>query len=118
MRNWTALSLLALVTPLAASTEEAARKVLSTRCWACHAQTAMGGLRLDSREAMVRGGTSGAALVAGDAAASRIYRAITRAGGDVKAMPPGAAISADESSTNAVVGLRPSARCGSAAAST
>ncbi|MBN8733668.1 MAG: PSD1 domain-containing protein [Acidobacteria bacterium] len=96
MRNWTALSLLALVTPLAASTEEAARKVLSARCWACHAQTAMGGLRLDSREAMVRGGASGAALAPGDAAASRIYRAITRTGGEVNAMPPGAAISTDE----------------------
>ena len=44
-----------------ASTEDAARKVLASRCWACHAQMAMGGLRLDSRDAMLRGGKSGAA---------------------------------------------------------
>ena len=39
-----------------ASTEEAARKVIASRCWACHAQTALGGLRLDSREGILKGG--------------------------------------------------------------
>ena len=39
-----------------ASTEETARKVLSSRCWACHAQTTQTGLRLDSREGLLRGG--------------------------------------------------------------
>jgi hypothetical protein len=38
----------------AATTEEAARKVLSARCWACHAQTATAGIRLDSREGIAK----------------------------------------------------------------
>src|SRR6266851_8338560 len=85
---------LILIATLAAqaSTEEAARKVLASRCWACHAQTAMGGLRLDSRDAILRGGKSGAAIVPGDAAKSRLYQAVLRAQPNVKPMPPDASL--------------------------
>ncbi len=91
------LSTLPILLLLAADEEAAARKVLAARCWACHAQTALGGLRLDSRDAMLRGGNSGPALVPGDVAASRLWRAVNHAPG-VKAMPPGSALSADEKS--------------------
>ena len=90
MRGRLALLIIAALTAQA-STEEAARKVLATRCWACHAQMAMGGLRLDSREAMLRGGGSGPALMPGDAANSRLYLAVARALPSVKPMPPAAA---------------------------
>jgi cytochrome c553 len=79
-----------------ASTEEAARKVLSTRCWACHSQTAMGDLRLDSREGMLHGGKSGPALIQNDSANSRLYQAIARQTAGVMAMPPGPPLPAEE----------------------
>ena len=82
-----------------AATEEAARKVLASRCWACHAQTAAAGLRLDSREAMLRGGQSGPAITPGRAADSRLYQAVSRDHPDVKPMPPGAGLSAVEVQT-------------------
>src|SRR2546430_8652304 len=93
------LILIATLTAQAASTEEAARKVLASRCWACHAQMAMGGLRLDSRDAMLRGGKSGPAIVPGDAAKSRLYQAVSRALPSVRPMPPDAVLSPDELAT-------------------
>src|SRR6185437_2333712 len=95
------LALLLLIAALTAqaSTEEAARKVLASRCWACHSQMAMGGLRLDSRDAILRGGNSGVAIVPGSAAKSRLYQAVTRALPAVKAMPPDAALSAADVAT-------------------
>jgi Planctomycete cytochrome C len=38
------------------------RPVLANSCYSCHAGTAMGGLRLDSRDAMLKGGSHGAAV--------------------------------------------------------
>lgn len=79
------------------ATEEAARKVLASKCWACHSQSAFGGLRLDSREAMLKGGKSGAALMTGNAAQSRLFQAASHSNPAVKPMPPGGAkLSADE----------------------
>jgi cytochrome c553 len=79
--------------------EEAARKVLAARCWACHAQTASGGLRLDSREAMLQGGKTGPAVVPGDPDHSRVYRAILRVGANIKPMPPQASLTPKEQQT-------------------
>ena len=79
-----------------ASTEETARKVLSSRCWACHAQTSQTGLRLDSREGLLRGGRSGAAISPGNPEQSLLVKAVMRNVDGVKAMPPAAALSADE----------------------
>ncbi|MBL8214156.1 MAG: PSD1 domain-containing protein [Bryobacterales bacterium] len=84
---------------LVAASEDAARQVLASRCWACHAETRMGHLRLDSRAAMLAGGKSGPALVPGDADRSRLLLAVTRADGSVKAMPPGAPLPAAEVET-------------------
>ncbi len=90
--------LLILLTALTtqASTEEAARKVLASRCWACHAQTALGGLRLDSRQGILKGGNSGTALIPGNAASSRLYQAVAHTQPGVKPMPPGVQLDAEE----------------------
>ncbi len=71
-----------------AAPEDEVRKVFAAKCWACHTQTAMGGLRLDSRDALLRGGKSGPAIVPGDAAASRIFLAVSRTHAGVMPMPP------------------------------
>ena len=39
------------------------RPVLVTNCYACHTDSKLGGLRLDSRESVLKGGASGAAIV-------------------------------------------------------
>jgi len=82
-----------------AATEDAARKVLASRCWACHAQTALGGLRLDSREAMLRGGRSGGAVAPGRAEDSRLFQAVKRNHPSVNPMPPAAPLTLAEVQT-------------------
>ena len=70
--------------------EKQVRPVLAERCYACHSATApriKGGLRLDSREALLRGGDSGPAVVAGEPAASRLVDAIGYGNVDLQ-MPP------------------------------
>ncbi len=62
------------------------RPVLEARCLGCHATEPQGGLRMDSREALLEGGKSGPALVAGDSDASLLVNAI-RHEGTLK-MPP------------------------------
>ena len=79
-----------------ASTEEAARKVLTSRCWSCHAQTALGGLRLDSRQGILKGGKSGVAVIPGNAEGSRLFQAVAHTQPGVKAMPPGVQLDAEE----------------------
>jgi len=62
--------------------------VLEQRCWSCHGPAlSQSGLRLDSREAALHGGNRGPAIVAGNAAQSRVIQAIRRTG--QLAMPPG-----------------------------
>ncbi len=62
---------------------------LDARCVQCHGPAKQSGkLRLDSPEAIVQGGESGAALVAGNAAASEIVRRIFLPASDKKVMPP------------------------------
>jgi len=46
--------------------EAKVRPVLAANCYDCHAEEQMGGLRLDSREVLLKGGRSGPALVPGD----------------------------------------------------
>jgi hypothetical protein len=63
------------------------RPVLADRCFKCHgADKQKGGLRLDSRGAMLRGGTSGPAIVPGKPAESLLLQALLQQG-DLK-MPP------------------------------
>jgi hypothetical protein len=70
--------------------EKQIRPVLVERCYSCHSASAeklKGGLRLDSREGLLRGGDSGPALVPGEPQKSLLLRAILR-GEDVAKMPP------------------------------
>src|SRR5947208_9324234 len=71
--------------------EKRIRPVLVQRCYKCHSASAekvKGGLLLDSREGMLKGGESGKpAVVAGDAEKSRLIEAIRYANDDLQ-MPP------------------------------
>jgi len=63
-------------------------RVLEQRCWGCHGPNqAQSGLRLDSRDAALKGGTRGPALVTGNPAQSRLLQAVRRTGEPF--MPPG-----------------------------
>src|SRR5262245_18792432 len=64
------------------------RPLLAKNCWACHTQSALGGLRLDSRDSILKGGKSGPAVVPGKAADSLIIQAVTQKHERLK-MPPG-----------------------------
>jgi hypothetical protein len=70
--------------------------LLTKRCYVCHgAQQQMSGLRLDSREAALKGGASGAVIKPGDSAGSRMVRLVS--GLEKKVMPPaGARLTAAE----------------------
>jgi hypothetical protein len=60
--------------------ESKVRPVLATHCISCHGpKSQKGGLRLDSREAMLRGGESGPVVVEGDPESSLIVEAVAYA---------------------------------------
>ena len=64
------------------------RPVLVETCYRCHGDAKVsGGLRVDSREALIRGGDSGPAIQVGKSSESLLVQAIRRAD-DVSAMPP------------------------------
>src|ERR1700677_2649793 len=67
------------------------RPVLAQQCFACHTNSAMGGLQLDTREALIKGGKSGPALVAGDPDKSLLITAL-RQTSELK-MPKGGRLS-------------------------
>src|SRR3954447_14891642 len=56
--------------------ENKIRPVLTNNCYSCHTGSQLGGLRLDSRDAMLKGGKSGPALVPGDPEKSLMIRAV------------------------------------------
>jgi cytochrome c553 len=67
--------------------EKSVRPVLSANCLTCHGPDKhKGGLRLDSRQAMLTGGDSGPAIVPGHPEASLLIKAIHY--GDEPRMPP------------------------------
>ena len=55
--------------------ESKVRPVLANRCYSCHTSAQSGGLRLDSREAALKGGKSGPALVPGKPEDSLLIKA-------------------------------------------
>lgn len=64
------------------------RPVLAVTCFRCHGDPKVSGeLRVDSRDALLKGGESGPAIVPGKPDASLLIRAIGRHA-DVSAMPP------------------------------
>src|SRR5437773_1476049 len=71
-------------------------RLLDKRCHVCEgAQKQMNGLRLDQKDAALKGGTSGVDIVPGKSAESRLIKLV--AGLDKKVMPPvGARLTAEE----------------------
>jgi hypothetical protein len=68
--------------------EAAVRPVLVASCYDCHTEEQLGGLRLDSREAMLKGGKSGPAIVPGDPDKSLMIQAVRQTSDKLK-MPKG-----------------------------
>jgi hypothetical protein len=66
------------------------RPLLAANCFACHAERALAGLRVDSREGLLRGGETGPAIVPGRPDDSALINAIKHADGFPK-MPRGRA---------------------------
>jgi mono/diheme cytochrome c family protein/cytochrome c553 len=56
--------------------ENKIRPLLAQNCFACHTNSQMGGLRLDSREGLLKGGKSGPAAVPGDPDKSLLITAV------------------------------------------
>jgi len=71
------------------------RPLLAKNCYACHTQSALGGLRLDSRESILKGGKSGPALVPGKATDSLLIQAVTHKHERLKMPPTGKLSDAD-----------------------
>ena len=86
---WMAASISTIAAdPLEEFFENRIRPVLAAHCVQCHGdQRSEGGLRLDSREALMQGGESGQILNTDQVDKSLILRAISRVD-DVSAMPP------------------------------
>jgi len=64
------------------------RPILANNCYSCHTNSQLGGLRLDSADAMVKGGSRGPAVVPGDPDKSLIITAVRQTDADLK-MPMG-----------------------------
>ena len=75
--------------------ESKIRPVLANNCYNCHGNSQLGGLRLDSRDGMLKGGKTGPAIVPGDAEKSLLIRAIQQTGSTLK-MPQGGKLKDDE----------------------
>ena len=70
--------------------EKKIRPLLAERCYECHsteAKKVKGGLRLDTREDLLKGGDTGPALVPGDPDKSRLIEAVRYLNQDLQ-MPP------------------------------
>jgi cytochrome c553 len=95
------LALVAQVTPAAPAGddnlfESRIRPLLVARCGSCHgADKTSQGLRVESRQALLEGGDSGPAIVAGDPDASLLIQAVRRTHDSLR-MPPREPLSPDE----------------------
>jgi cytochrome c553 len=70
------------------------RPILANNCYSCHGDATSGGLKLDSREALLKGGNHGPALVPGDPEKSLIITAVHQT--TSLKMPKGGKLSAQE----------------------
>src|SRR5438105_2079019 len=76
--------------------EKSVRPLLVKRCYECHAADEVnGGLSLDTREGVLKGGDSGAAIRPGDPNSSRLIEAVRYKNPDLQ-MPPKNQLSAAE----------------------
>jgi mono/diheme cytochrome c family protein len=63
------------------------RPILARNCYTCHSKTALGGLRLDSPEGVMKGGNSGKAISPGKPDESLLIQAVRQTDAHLK-MPP------------------------------
>jgi mono/diheme cytochrome c family protein len=68
--------------------ESKIRPILANNCYSCHTNSQLGRLRLDSADAMVKGGSRGPAVKAGDPDASLLITAVRQSDAKLK-MPVG-----------------------------
>jgi len=74
--------------------ERHVRPLLIANCWSCHGEKKQeGGLRLDTRSALLKGGDNGPAVVPGDLAGSRLIQAVHYRGDSH--MPPSGPLKSD-----------------------
>ena len=95
---WLALTVARAATPSADSPdffETRIRPLLATNCYSCHADSQLGGLRVDSRESILKGGKSGPAMVPGDPDKSVLIRAVRQTDPKLK-MPMGGKLKSQE----------------------
>ena len=59
---------------------EQVRPVLAQNCYKCHTTEAMGGLKLDSRPNVLKGGESGPVVILGDPDKSLLIQAVRQTG--------------------------------------
>ncbi len=75
------------------------RPVLANHCYACHsvnAEKVKGGLLLDSREGLLKGGDSGVSIVPGHPEQSRLIKAISYSDPDLEMPPKGKKLAANQ----------------------
>ncbi len=77
--------------------ENHVRPVLAAKCYSCHTQSQMSGLRVDSRQALLKGGETGPAIMPGDPEKSLLIQAV-RQTGTIK-MPKGGHLTPEEIAT-------------------
>ena len=85
------VAVLLAVIPLSAASpdffESKVRPLLAAKCYACHTDSEMGGLRLDSLERVLEGGARGPAVVPGEPSSSLLLAAVRRTHNELE-MPP------------------------------
>ncbi|MBM99283.1 MAG: hypothetical protein CMJ77_09165 [Planctomycetaceae bacterium] len=69
--------------------ESRIRPLLTQLCWECHSRNAEGGLRLNSREGMLKGGDRGTAIHPGAASKILLLDAVSGKDDDLKIPPEG-----------------------------
>ena len=77
--------------------ENKVRPILANNCYECHSGSASGGLRLDSREGLEKGGNRGQVIVPGDPDKSLLIQAIRQTG--TLKMPKGGKLEDDDVAT-------------------
>jgi hypothetical protein len=75
--------------------EKRVRPLLATHCYDCHTDQPKGGLRVDGRDALLKGGSRGPAIVAGEADKSVLILAVTHQHPTLR-MPKGEAKLSDD----------------------
>ena len=79
--------------------ESKIRPVLAEHCYSCHSEKAekvKGGLKLDTRDALLRGGTSGPVITPGDPDASLLIKAVRYTDPDLQMPPKDKKLSAEQ----------------------